>query len=138
MKYRAGKETGAKILGYVDSDYAGDLDTRISLKGYIFKVCRNKISWKANLQLVVALSTTEAEYIVAIEVVKEAMWLWGFIEELGIKLEHVIVFCGSPSALHLTKHQVYHERAKHIDVSLHFIHDIVSREAWRIFLQKII
>ena len=73
MKYRVGKETGAHIMGYVDSDYAGDLDTRISLIGYIFKLCGNIVSWKVNLQLVEALSITEAEYIAAIEVVKEAM-----------------------------------------------------------------
>ena len=46
------------------------------------------------------------------------------MEELGIKLEHIKVFCDSQSALHLTKCQVYHEIIKHIDVRLHF----VSRE----------
>ena len=55
LKYWAGKETGAQILGYVDSDYLGDLDTRRSLTGYIFKVYGNTISWKANLQSVIAL-----------------------------------------------------------------------------------
>ena len=50
------------------------------------------------------------------------------MEEFGIKLEHVKVFCDSQSTLHLTKHQVYRERTKYIDVRLHFIRDIVSRE----------
>ena len=43
------------------------------------------------------------------------------MEELGIKLEHIKVFCDSQSALHLTKCQVYHEIIKHIDVRLHFV-----------------
>ena len=49
-------------------------------------------------------------------------------QELCIKLEHVKVICDGESALQLIKHQVYHERIKHIDVRLHFIRDIVSRE----------
>ena len=58
-------------------DYAGDLGTRRSLTGYIFKFCHSTVSWKANLQLVVALSTVEVEYVVATEAVKEAIWLQG-------------------------------------------------------------
>ena len=32
------------------------------------------VSWKANLQLVVPLSTIEAKYIAVIEAIKEAIW----------------------------------------------------------------
>ena len=98
------------------SDYASDFGTRRSLTGYIFKFCGNTVSWKANLQLVVVLSTMEAEYVVATKAVKEVMGLRGLEEGLGIKLKHVKVFCDNQSTLHLTKHQVYHERTKHIDV----------------------
>lgn len=51
------------------------------------------ISWKSNLQLVVAFSTTEAEYIVVSEALKEATWLEGMIEEMGIHHEDVKVHC---------------------------------------------
>ena len=37
------------VVGYVDSDYAGDLDKRRSLTGYIFTVFGCTISWKATL-----------------------------------------------------------------------------------------
>ena len=57
------------------------------------------------------------------------------MEKIDIKLEHVKVFCDSQSALHLTKHQVYHEITKNIDVILHFIHDLVSRKV--ISMEKI-
>lgn len=61
------------LEGYVDSNFARDMDKRRSLKGYVFMLNKNTISWKATLQLVVALSTTEAEYIAAVEGVKEAL-----------------------------------------------------------------
>ncbi|KAF2308279.1 hypothetical protein GH714_039892 [Hevea brasiliensis] len=51
------------VVGYVDSDFAGDLDKRRSLTGYLFTLSRCAISWKATLQATVALSTTEAEYM---------------------------------------------------------------------------
>ncbi|KAH9682243.1 hypothetical protein KPL71_027274 [Citrus sinensis] len=41
------------------------------------------ISWKASLQSVVALSTTEAKYMAAAEAFKEALWLRGMVNELG-------------------------------------------------------
>ena len=62
---------GEKLRGYVDSDFAGDLDKQRSLTGYIFTLFGCIVSWKAQLQLVVALSTTEAEYIATIEVSKK-------------------------------------------------------------------
>lgn len=79
----ARKVTG--LCGYVDSDFAGDLDRRRSLIGYLFFLDGCLVNWKASLQHVVALSTTEAEYTVATEVVKEALWLRGLIIELGMK-----------------------------------------------------
>lgn len=41
--------TTDKVVGYVDSDYGGDLDRRRSLSGYIFTLCNGAISWKATL-----------------------------------------------------------------------------------------
>ncbi|XP_071728192.1 secreted RxLR effector protein 161-like [Rutidosis leptorrhynchoides] len=73
------------VTGYVDSDYAGDLDRRRSQTGYVFTLGRCAISWKATLQSTVALSTTEAEYITMTEGVKEAKWLRGLLSYLGIR-----------------------------------------------------
>ncbi|KAE8702282.1 hypothetical protein F3Y22_tig00110483pilonHSYRG00048 [Hibiscus syriacus] len=61
----------SNVTGYVDSDYAGDLDKRRSLTGYVFTYFGGAISWKAVLQSNIALSTTEAEYMA----MTEAMWM---------------------------------------------------------------
>ncbi|KAM6543936.1 hypothetical protein CsatB_008383 [Cannabis sativa] len=116
------------VVGYVDSDYAGDLDTRKSQTGYAFQLNQCTISWKSNLQSVVALSTTEAEYIACTEAVKEALWLKGITREMGIDQRSIQVMCDSQSALHLSKNQVFHERTKHIDIRLHFIRDILASD----------
>lgn len=115
------------LVGYVDADFAGNLDTRKSLSGYVFTLFGTAVSWKANLQSVVALSTTKAEFIAVTEAIKEATWMRGIISELGISQEQITVYCDNQSAIHLSKHQVYHERSKHIDVKLHFIRDTISK-----------
>ncbi|GJY97734.1 hypothetical protein Tco_0514644, partial [Tanacetum coccineum] len=58
------------LVGYVDSDYARDLDKRRSLTGYVFTVGGCAVSWKVSLQATTALSTTEVEYMA----ISEAYW----------------------------------------------------------------
>ncbi|CAN0917931.1 Retrovirus-related Pol polyprotein from transposon TNT 1-94, partial [Linum grandiflorum] len=50
---------------------AGDFDSRKSTSGYVFTFSGGAISWQSKLQKCVALSTTEAEYIAAVEAGKE-------------------------------------------------------------------
>ncbi|GJR25985.1 hypothetical protein Tco_1102217 [Tanacetum coccineum] len=51
------------VTRFVDSDYAKDPDKGTSMTGYTFLVLGCIVSWKTTLQHVVALSTTEAEYM---------------------------------------------------------------------------
>ncbi|KAL0454353.1 UNVERIFIED_CONTAM: Retrovirus-related Pol polyprotein from transposon TNT 1-94 [Sesamum latifolium] len=48
---------GVKLIGYVDSNYANDRDSRRSTTSYVFTLCGACISWKSQLQNIVALST---------------------------------------------------------------------------------
>lgn len=62
--YKRGGEE--KLVGFTDSDYAGDLDDRKSTSGYVFVMNGGVVSWSSKKQPVVTLSTTEAEYIAAV------------------------------------------------------------------------
>ncbi|KAG9446279.1 hypothetical protein H6P81_012407 [Aristolochia fimbriata] len=121
------KKDDFSLVGYVDSDYAGDLDRRRSITGYVFTLEGCSVSWKATLQHVVALSTTEAEYMAVTEAIKEAIWLQGLFRELSIRNEVTMIYCDSQSSIHLTKDQMHHERTKHIDVRFYFVRDIVAQ-----------
>uniref|UniRef100_A0A3Q7EAS5 Reverse transcriptase Ty1/copia-type domain-containing protein n=1 Tax=Solanum lycopersicum TaxID=4081 RepID=A0A3Q7EAS5_SOLLC len=70
-------DTQFLVTGYSDSDYAGDVDTRRSMTGYVFTLGGSVVSWKATLQPTVTLSTTEAEYMALTEAAKEGIWLKG-------------------------------------------------------------
>lgn len=73
------------LVGFCDSDYAANLDTKRSQTGYIFTLFGSAVCWKSSLQNVVALSTTEAEYMALTSVVKESKWLLGLISEFEIE-----------------------------------------------------
>lgn len=114
------------VRGYCDSDYGGNLDNAKSTTGMVFTAGGNPVSWRSSLQKVVALSTTEAEYIALSEAVKEGVWLKRFAEELGFPQESVEIFCDSQSAIALSKNAVYHERTKHMATKYYFIRDLIK------------
>ena len=65
----------ADCTGFSDADWAGDIDDRKSMSGYIFKVGDAPVSWKSVKQSCVALSTAKAEYISLTLAAQEAIWL---------------------------------------------------------------
>ncbi|KAH9681067.1 Integrase catalytic domain-containing protein [Citrus sinensis] len=123
------------VRGYVDSDFAGDLDKRKSTTGYVFTLARAAVSWVSKLQTVVALSTTEAEYMAATQACKESIWIQRLLEELGHGQEKISVFGDSQSALHIARNPAFHSRTKHIGVQYHFVREVV--EDGSVDLQKI-
>jgi ATP-binding cassette subfamily B (MDR/TAP) protein 1 len=79
------------VKGYVDSDFAGDLEKRKSITGYVFIIAGGAVSWVSKLHTVVALSTTEAEYMEATQACKEAIWMKKLMDELGHKQEKICI-----------------------------------------------
>ena len=78
------------------------------------------------MQKTIALSTTEAEYMAAVEAGKEVLWMKDYISELSIRQEEYRLYCDSQSAIHLAKNAAYHSRTKHIQRRYHWIRDQVE------------
>eukprot|EP00253_Pinus_taeda_P036630 PITA_36630 len=81
---RPGLDRVLDIHGFVDADWAGDLDQRRFTSGYVFNVFGSAVSWMSKKQSVVALSTIEAEYMVATHASKEAVWLQRLCSSMGL------------------------------------------------------
>ena len=60
-------------LAFADADWGGDMDTRRSTTGYLFKVFGGAVAWKSRRQPTVALSTTEAEYMASADASRQAI-----------------------------------------------------------------
>lgn len=78
------------------------------------------------LQPTIALSTTEAKYIVVVECAKEVIWLSGLVTELRITQNRMELHCDSQSVIHFTKNQVFHFRTKHNDTWYHKLLEIIN------------
>src|SRR5260370_35333749 len=59
-----GNLLNANLIGFSNSDWAGDLNSRRSVSGYAFIFCGATIAWSAKKQQTLMLSSTEAEYMV--------------------------------------------------------------------------
>jgi hypothetical protein len=59
---------------------AGDKDSKRSTTGYVFTIGGTKVRWILKLKKVVSLSTTESDYVAAIDASKEMIWLQRFME----------------------------------------------------------
>ncbi|GKA40681.1 retrovirus-related pol polyprotein from transposon TNT 1-94 [Tanacetum coccineum] len=79
---------------------------------------------------VVAMSTTEAEYVAAAQASKEAVWLKMLLEELGHEQEKITLFCDNQSALYLARNPAFHSKTKHNNDSQK-INYFVVRESGR-------
>lgn len=113
-----------EILCYTDSDWAGDQENRRSTSGMVTFIAGGPISYKSQQQPVVALSSTEAEYIAASIATKELVWLKRFLEELQTSINtRGKLLCDNQSALKLMKNPEFHQRSKHIDIRFHFVRE---------------
>eukprot|EP00253_Pinus_taeda_P013798 PITA_13798 len=98
----------AYLVGVVNADMVGDMDTRKSTTSYLYTFAGAAVSWVSRLQRIVALSTTEAEYIAGTEACKEMLWMQRFLGEIGIKQDKYVLYCDSQSAIHLAKNPAFH------------------------------
>eukprot|EP00253_Pinus_taeda_P021795 PITA_21795 len=111
-----------QILSYLK----GDRDNRRRTTGYVFTVGGTAVSWVSKIQSVVALSTTEAEYVAATEASKEMIWLQRFMGELGKEHDMGTLYNDSQSVIHLEKNSAFHSRTKHIQLKYHFIRSVLE------------
>ncbi|XP_052152555.1 secreted RxLR effector protein 161-like [Oryza glaberrima] len=119
----------AKLVGFSDSDMAGDLDDRKSTTGVLFRYGGSLISWQSQKQKVVALSSCEAEYIAATTAACQGIWLSRLIAELlDAEPGQTTLMIDNKSAINLCKIPVFHDRSKHIDTRYHFIRECVEKK----------
>jgi hypothetical protein len=115
------------LLGYSDSDYAGDVEDRRSTSGAVYFLGRSLVTWSSQKQKIVALSSCEAEYVAAAAAACQGIWLSRLIADmLGTKEATVKLLMDNMSAIALSRNPVHHERSKHIDTKFHFLRECIE------------
>ena len=119
--YKKGDLKG-ELIGYNDSDFAGDCNDWKGTSGHIFFFGGMAVSWSSQKQSIVALSSCEAEYIAATSATCQAVWMNRLIGELmSNERTKVKLLVDNQSVITLSKNPVHHNRTKHIDTRYHFI-----------------
>ncbi len=116
-----------KLWGWVDADFAADLDTRRSHTGYILMLNRGAVSWKSTKQKSVSLSTAEAEWYVASEAGKEIVYLRSILNDFGFEqVSPSLLYEDSRAVIVMTETPVNRKASRHIDTHKHFIGQLVE------------
>ena len=111
---------------FCDADWAGGSD-RKSTSGYVITIAGGAVAWSSKKQASVALSTAEAEYISATHAAKQVLWHRSLFRELEIDLPSTsTIFSDNQAAIAIAHHPEFHARTKHIDISYHFLRDLVK------------
>ena len=56
-----------KVVGYLDSNYGGCLNSLKSTSGFVFMLTNGTISWKSEKQSITTSSTMEAEFVACLK-----------------------------------------------------------------------
>ena len=72
------------VIGYLDSNFFGCVDSCKSTFDYIFMMASGAISWRSVKQTLTATSTMEAEFVSCFEATSHGVWLKSFISGLKI------------------------------------------------------
>jgi hypothetical protein len=81
------------------------------------------VSWASKKQNLGALSTAEAEYIVAGHCCAQLLWMRRTLRDYGYKLSKVPLLYYNENAIRMADNPVEHSRTKHIDIQYHFLRD---------------
>ncbi len=128
LKFDASDQKSVDVIGFTDADWAGDIVERKSTSGYVFQICGGTVSWRSKRQEIVALSSTEAEYVALSFAAQELMWLRSFLNDLGYYQQKNLLYEDNQGAIALSKNPDNHSRTKHIDVRYHYIRDLVEKK----------
>jgi flagellar biosynthesis/type III secretory pathway chaperone len=95
--------------------------------GYVVAVSGCLLSWTSRRQQSRALSSMEAEYYAASEVMKEIIWWRALFCELGFEqTSPTIVYEDNKACISFSKNNTCHARTKHIDLRAHDCRDKVK------------
>ena len=117
-----------ELIGYSDADYAGDKSSSRSTSGILFTLNGTPITWTSKRQTLIALSSTESEYVALATACKEGIWLRNLFSEMSYFswTQELTIHADSQSAMRLAENPEFHDRTKHIAVRWHFIRWLVA------------
>jgi len=127
LTYQGNLASNELFLTYSDASHGDCVDTGCSTAGYVTMIVGGAVGWYSKLQTIVALSTTEAEYMAAVEAGKEIAWMRNILSEFEYSVEQPSTLkMDNQSAITVSKNPEHHGRMKHLDLRLFWLRDKVE------------
>ena len=115
------------LVGFSDADWAGDMDDRHSTTGNLFLMSGAAVDWFSKKQPVVALSTTEAEYVALSAATQEEVWLNSLLLDIKATPQiPVVIKEDNQGTIVVARNPISHNRTKHIDIKFHYVREALE------------
>lgn len=115
------------LVSYTDTDWGRCQDIRRSTSGYCVFLGDNLISQSSKRQDTFSRSGAEAEYHGVANVVAETASIRNLLLELHCPLKRAtVVYCDNISVVYMSHNPVQHQRTKHVEMDIHFVHEKVT------------
>ena len=113
-------------MGWVDSDYAADVDTRRSMTGFVLSMNNGPIAWRSKRQSCVTLSSAEAEFVAASICGTEIVYLRLLLRDLGLEQSGpTVLYEDNAACIKMSENPVNAERSRHIDTRDYWLREQV-------------
>ncbi|GJU78814.1 retrovirus-related pol polyprotein from transposon TNT 1-94 [Tanacetum coccineum] len=131
LVYGAKPEDELKVSCYADASFQTYKDDTKSQMGYVFVLNGGAVDWKSAKQSTTVMSSTEAEYIAAVEASMQAVWMRKFIDGLGGVMpsnkRSMEMLCDNEPALAIAEDPRILKGARHFQKKYHYICEVIQR-----------
>ena len=108
--------TGKGIIACTDSDWGSDPTSHKSVMGYFLKLANSIFSWTLCTQKTVALSSTEAEYMVLSDCSCQIVWFKTLLQKISFNLNAIPICGDNQGSIFIVSNPVTEKRSEHIDI----------------------
>lgn len=120
-------DTSVTFSTFCDASHGDCVDSGRSTGAYVTTMGGGAVGWSSKLQPIVALSSTEAEYMAAVEAGKEILWMRNILGEFGFAQEGSSpLYIDNQSAISVSKNPEHFGRMKHLDLRFFWLRDVVD------------
>nr|GEU86207.1 retrotransposon protein, putative, Ty1-copia subclass [Tanacetum cinerariifolium] len=129
LVYEGDLKRELRVFCYIDAGYLTDADDLKSQTGYVFILNGGVVDWKSAKQSIFATLSAEAEYIVAFDASKEAVWVRKFISGLGVVPtieEPISMYCDNIGAIAIANESEITKGARHFRAKVHYLREVIE------------
>ncbi len=122
-------EAASTLVGYMDSSWGDCLITRRSFGGCNMRLAGGPVGYKGQLLPTVALSSTEAEYMMACAAGRMSLYIRSILFDIGVPQEAAtILYEDNDGATAMANAGKPTSRSRHIDIKFYALQEWVERD----------